>query len=518
MFNLARSLDRNADRTPDEDAVVFRDTRLTHRQLLDRVNALAAAFLEAGVGQGDIVALLMGNRPEFLESALAVNRVGAAFLPLNGRLAEPELEYIIRHAGAVAIVTEPGFAVPVAAISRRLSTPWTVVMAGGDETDGAVRYESFLGAHRGAAVRPADVGEADLHRLMYSSGTTAHPKGVPISYGNFYWKTIGHVAEFGLSAADRTAMAGPMYHVGAFDLPGIGTWWVGGSLVILPRFDPADLLAVVERERPTNVWLAPAMVNAVLNAIAQSPELGNRSTASVRFITGGGEKTPVTLIERLLAAFPNARFADSYGLTETVSGDTFNDRAHTLSKIGSVGKPVLNLDLKILGPDDTPAEPGNPGEILLRGPKVVSGYWKNPAATDAAFTPDGWFRTGDIGHLDKDGYLYIDDRKKDMIVSGGENVATSEVERALYEHEAVLEAAVVGMPDARWGEVPRAFIVLKLGKEGSVTPEALIAHCRARLAGFKTPKQVVFMDALPRTPSGKVLKRELRENNRHADG
>ncbi len=537
MFNLARSLDRNADRTPDEAAVIFRDARLTHRQLLDRVNALAAAFRAAGVGRGDIVALLMGNRPEFLETALAVNRVGAAFLPLNVRLAEPELEYIIRHAGATAIVTEPGLAGPVAAISGRMGTPWTVVVAGGGgvagEGDGAaqggmagggegagdgqgggaaavgVSYEAFLGAHLGAFVPAADVTESDLHRLMYSSGTTAHPKGVPISYRNFYWKTIGHVAEFGLSAADRTLMAGPMYHVGAFDLPGIGTWWVGGSLVILPRFDVPDLLAAIERERPTNVWLAPAMVNATLNAIAQSPELGRRSTASIRFITGGGEKTPVTLIERLLAAFPNARFADAYGLTETVSGDTFNDQAHMRSKIGSVGKPVVNLDVRILGPDDAPAAPGTQGEIALRGPKVVSGYWKNPDATAAAFTEDGWFLTGDIGHLDEDGYLYIDDRKKDMIVSGGENVATSEVERALYECDAVLEAAVVAMPDPRWGEVPRAFVVLRPGRE--MTEQALITHCRSRLAGFKTPKQIMFMETLPRNPSGKVLKRQLRE-------
>ena len=531
MFNLARSLDRNADRTPHDVAVIFRGTRLTHQQLLDRVNALASALIDAGVGKGDIVALLMGNRPEFLESALAVNRIGAAFLPLNVRLAEPEIEYITGHAGAIAIVTEPGFAGAVAGIGQRRPTPWTVVMLDDGAGEGpslrgtgagdtgadpvttsplGTPYESFLDAHRNATVRPADVSEADLHRLMYSSGTTAHPKGVPISYGNFYWKTISHIAEFGISAADRNLMAGPMYHVGAFDLPGIGVWWVGGSLAILPKFDPADLLAAIEQERPSSVWLAPAMVNGLLSAIEQTPSLGAADTSSIKYITGGGEKMPLPLIERLLAAFPNARFADAYGLTETVSGDTFNDQAHTLSKIGSVGKPVLNLDVKVAGPDDAPVEAGATGEILLRGPKVVSGYWNNPEATAAAFTADGWFRTGDVGHLDKDGYLYIDDRKKDMIVSGGENVASSEVERVLYEHAAVLEAAVVAMPDARWGEVPRAFIVLKPGSAG-VTAESLITHCRSRLAGFKTPKEITFIDVLPRTSSGKVLKRELRE-------
>ena len=208
MFNLARSLDRNADRTPHDDAVIFGTTRLTHLQLLDRVNALAAGLREAGVGKGDIVALLMGNRPEFLESALAVNRIGAAFLSLNVRLAEPELEYIIRHAGAAAIVTEPAFAAPVAAIGTRLDSRWVVITAGAREDAPGTSYEELLGAHQGAALPAAEVSESDLHRLMYSSGTTAHPKGVPITYQNFYWKTVGHVAEFGISSADRTIMAG----------------------------------------------------------------------------------------------------------------------------------------------------------------------------------------------------------------------------------------------------------------------------------------------------------------------
>jgi fatty-acyl-CoA synthase len=505
VFNIARSLDRNADRTPNADAVIFLGSRITHAQLRRRVIALAAAFRETGVGKGDVVGLLLSNRPEFFETALAVNRLGAAFLPLNVRLAEPELEYVLQHAGAVALVTEAGHAAQAEGISSRLPSLRTVIMAGPDPAGVGVPIGEFRASGNGIDVSTVDVAEHDLHRLMYTSGTTSRPKGVPITFGNFLAKTTAHVAEFGISSSDRTAQVGPLYHVGAFDLPGIGTWWVGGSLVILPRFDAADVLATIQRERPTNIWLAPSMVNALL----QSPHLGQHDTTSVRFVIGGGEKMPVTLIERLLAAFPNAWFADAYGLTETVSGDTFLDREHTLAKIGSVGKPVLNLDLRIVDDSDRPVPADAPGEILLRGPKVVTEYWNDPVATAAAFTADGWFRTGDIGHLDGDGYLYIDDRKKDMIVSGGENVATSEVERVLYEHPAVLEVAVLGMPDPRWGEVPRAVVVRKPGHD--VTAEALIAHCRERIAGFKTPKRIDFLNELPRNPSGKILKRNLRD-------
>jgi len=508
VFNLALTLDRNADRSPDTEAVLFRDTRLTHRQLHDRVNAFAAALRELGVRRGDVVAILLGNRHEFLETALAANRLGAAFLPLNFRLAEPELEYILRHAEASVVVTERAYAAPIVAIAGRQGALRSVVTTDGDgEFTSTVSYAALMDGHRGALVPAAEVAEGDLHRLMYTSGTTAHPKGVAITYRNFYWKTIAHVAEFGIGPTDRTALAGPMYHVGAFDLPGIGTWWVGGSLLILPRFDAPELLEAIAREKPTNVWLAPAMVNTLLH----EPTLGESDTSSVRLVVGGGEKMPLPLIERLLAAFPQARFADAYGLTETVSGDTVLDRADTLTRIGSVGKPVLHLEVKVVGSDEEPVEAGEPGEILLRGPKVVSSYWKDPEATAAAFTCDHWFRTGDIGHLDADGFLYIDDRKKDMIVSGGENVSASEVERVLHEHDAVLETAVVALPDPKWGEVPWAFVVREPGRD--TTAAELTAHCRGRLAGYKTPKRITFLDTLPRNPSGKVLKRVLRDTD-----
>jgi acyl-CoA synthetase (AMP-forming)/AMP-acid ligase II len=216
---------------------------------------------------------------------------------------------------------------------------------------------------------------------------------------------------------------------------------------------------------------------------------------------------PIPLIERIQRAFPSAWFADAYGLTETVSGDTFLDRDHTVSKLGSVGRPCQYLDLEIWDDDGVSVPAGERGEVVLRGPKVFPGYWRDPDATAAAFA-GGWFHTGDIGVRDEDGYLFIVDRLKDMIVSGGENIAGSEVERVLYEHPAVLEAAVVARPDERWGEVPVAFVALR--PEAAATADDLIEHCRGQLAKFKVPKDVTFIEALPRNPSGKVLKRELR--------
>jgi acyl-CoA synthetase (AMP-forming)/AMP-acid ligase II len=245
----------------------------------------------------------------------------------------------------------------------------------------------------------------------------------------------------------------------------------------------------------------------MVNAIMALPDVEQRDLSSVRLIINGGEKMPIPLIERLQRTFPSAWFADAYGLTETVSGDTFLDRDSVITKLGSVGRPCLFLELDIWDDDGRSVAPGERGEVVVRGPKVFKGYWRDPDATAAAFA-GGWFHTGDIGVRDDDGYLWIVDRLKDMILSGGENIAGSEVERVLYEHAAVLEVAVVGRPDERWGEVPVAFVALR--DDTSATADELIDHCRGQLARFKVPKDVVFVDALPRNPSGKVLKRDLR--------
>jgi acyl-CoA synthetase (AMP-forming)/AMP-acid ligase II len=333
---------------------------------------------------------------------------------------------------------------------------------------------------------------------MYTSGTTGRPKGVMITHGNLAWKNLAHIVEFGFTSDDLGLAAGPLYHVGALDLTTTSLIAAGATTIIHRAFDAAEVVDELERSRVTTVWLAPAMVNAIMAL----PGVERRDLSSVRVVINGGE--------RITRTFPRAWFADAYGLTETVSGDTFLDRESIVSKLGSVGRPCLFLDLDIWDREGAPVAAGERGEIVMRGPKVFKGYWRDPEATAAAFA-GGWFHTGDIGVRDDNGYLYIVDRFKDMIVSGGENIASSEIERVLYEHDAVREAAVVARPDERWGEVPVAFVVLR--DDATATAEALLEHCRAQLARFKVPKAVLFLDELPRNPSGKVLKRELRAGN-----
>ncbi|MFJ3892044.1 long-chain fatty acid--CoA ligase [Streptomyces sp. NPDC090083] len=505
MHNFASILDHHLAQRPDAVAVTQEGRSLTVRHLHERVQRLAAGLAELGVGRGDVVGLLLYNQPEFLELVYAVNQLGAVFLPLNYRLSEEEWQYILGHAQAKVIVTEPEFVRAVERSAGCLTDLEHRVVVGGDlPQEPWIGYEELLARHKGERVEPVDVGLDDLQRLMYTSGTTSRPKGVRITYGNLQAKNLAHIVHFGLTAADTTLVCGPLYHVGGLDMPALGVLYAGGGVVLQRRFDPQAVLAEIEKHRVTNVWLAPAMVNAVLEV----PDREEYDTSSVRFILGGGEKTPEPVLRRIMTAFPNAWFADAYGLTETVSGDTFLDREHALSKLGSVGRPVPHTRVRIV--DDTGAEApaGELGEITLRGPKVFAGYWRDEKATAAAIR-DGWFHTGDIGHVDEDGFLYIDDRKKDMIVSGGENIATPEVERVLYEHPAVLEAAVVGIDHPRWGEVPRAFVVFRPGE--SAGPEELREFCRARLAKFKVPARFDIVDELPRTPSGKVLKRTLRD-------
>ena len=494
-------LEHHASRTPGRPFAVFGDDTVTYREMATRSTAVAAGLHQRGVGGGDVVGLLSYNNIEFMATIFATSYLGAIAMPLNWRLAAPELQFILGHSRAAMLVCHE----ELLDLADEATTGLSDLVRVSVSANGNPGWERFSDLGVGSAPpQRAHVHGDDIHRLMYTSGTTGRPKGVMITHANLAWKNYAHVTEFGLTASDIGLACGPLYHVGALDLTTTSLIAVGATTIIHRSFDAEMVVDEIERSGVTTLWMAPSMVRGVLDR----PDIGERDLSSVRLLIGGGEKMPVPFIDRLQRAFPSAWFADAYGLTETVSGDTFLDNAAIRSKVGSVGRPCQYLELDIRDEVGTSLGPGERGEVVLRGPKVFKGYWGDPDATSAAFE-GGWFHTGDIGLRDEDGYLYIVDRLKDMIVSGGENIASSEVERVLYEHEAVVEVAVVGRPDERWGEVPVAYVVPS--PSGTTTPDDLIDHCRRQLARFKVPKAVVFIDALPRNPSGKVLKRELRD-------
>ncbi|HVY11084.1 MAG TPA: long-chain fatty acid--CoA ligase [Mycobacteriales bacterium] len=497
-MNWCAVLAHHAERHPDRPMLVFEGQTITYREMYDRVRAVAGSLL--GVERGDVVALLSYNCPQFLEVLFAANYLGAIAMPINWRLAAAEVRYILEHSGAKAIFCDEQMR-PLAEEATADLPDLRRFWMGAPLTSGW----TTLVEYPGSCIRAPYVETAgdDVHRLMYTSGTTGRPKGVMLTHANLAWKNLAHLVEFGFNGDDIGLACGPLYHVGALDLTTTTLIAAGATTIIHRVFDAAAVVDEIEKSRVTTVWLAPAMVNAIMAL----PDIERHDLSSVRVVINGGEKMPIPLIERIQRVFSAAWFADAYGMTETVSGDTFLDRDSMISKLGSVGRPCLYLELDLWDENGQSVGAGEPGEIVMRGPKVFKGYWRDPEATASAFA-GGWFHSGDIGIRDEDGYLFIVDRLKDMIVSGGENIASSEIERVLYAHDAVLEAAVVGRPDDRWGEVPVAFVVRREG--AIVTGDGLVEHCRGQLAKFKVPKDVIFIDALPRNPSGKVLKRELR--------
>ena len=492
MVNLSSFIRYHASRTPDRTAIIFKEQRITYAEFLRRVETTAGFLSARGIGPEDVVAVFMRNSAAFLEIAFAVSHIGAIFLPINFRLATDEVRYITESAGAKLLFADGEFAAVVKALPSMIlvdepaQSNSTVLTAGAKPT--AIH------------VRKPD----DLFRLMYTSGTTDRPKSVMHTYGNFYWKCADHVLSLGLRHENRLLVTGPLYHVGAFDLPGIAVLWVGGMLYVHRDFDPAQVLASIEKERLTGAWLAPVMLSGLLTY----PDRERYDVTSLAWVIGGGERTPEARIRAFSDYFKGGRYIDAYGLTESCSGDTLMEAGREIEKIGSVGRALAHLEIEIRADSGSKLPVNATGEICLRGPKITRGYWKDAKNTATSFYGD-WFRTGDVGHLDAEGFLYLTDRKKDMIISGGENIASSEVERVIYQMPGVREVAVIGVPDPKWGERPVAVVVMT--PDETLTYDALAAHCRAHLAGFKVPKELLILEQLPRNPSGKVLKRVLRD-------
>lgn len=500
--NLSRILRWNRHRHEDVTALVFEERRWTYAELDDEVDAVAAGLRHLGIDRGEVVALLSLNSPEYLITSLALARIGAVFLPLNYRLHAEELAYVLGHSGATTILTEQDFHEVVAAILPRLGDLGRVITTSEPAPDGWLTYGELRALGEGATVADAEVGPDDLQRIMYTSGTTSAPKGAMLTHGNCNANLDMQVVELALAPGQSILVFGPLYHVGGLDIPGFAVWYAGATMVLMRRFDAPSILRLVDDHQIVGMTMVATMVHM----IRELPDRLSFDTSSVRWLIFS--QVAERLFHDTMEVFPAARLIEGYGLTETCNGIAYLDGANMFRKLGSVGRPTHRVDVRIVDDDDQPVATGDLGEIVVRGPKVSPGYWRDPELT-ASTHRGGWFHTGDIGRFDDDGYLYVVDRKKDMIRSGGENLASSEVERVLYDHPDVSEAAVIGIPDERWGEVPRAHIVLRHG--ASTSARDLVDFCAARLAKFKVPRDVVFMSELPRNPSGKVLKRELRE-------
>jgi fatty-acyl-CoA synthase len=491
MINLSSFIAFHARQTPGRCALKYRGEEIAYAAFDERIRMVGGWLASRGIGPDDVVAVLMKNSAAFLELAFAASHIGAIFLPINYRLASDEIAYIVENSSARLLIADEEFRASAAG-------PAPVVLVDVTAQANATRLAPDAKPVTAHLRHPSD-----LMRLMYTSGTTDRPKGVMLTYQNIYWKSADHVLALGLSRDTRLLVAGPLYHVGALDLPGIAVLWQGGMLSIQRDFDAAQCLAAIEADRLNAAWLAPVMTTAILAL----PDRARYDVSSLRWAIGGGEKTPEARIRAFSQYFTNARYIDAYGLTETCGGDTFMEPGLEIAKIGSTGRPVAHVEIEIRDDAGNRLAACENGEICLRGPKVTPGYWKDPEKTAAAFF-GGWLRSGDVGYLDDDGFLYLTDRKKDMIISGGENIASSEVERVIYELPQVREVAVVGMPDERWGE--RAVAVVVLADSTALELTALTEHCRQRLAAFKVPRQLIIRDSLPRNPSGKVLKRVLR--------
>jgi fatty-acyl-CoA synthase len=472
---------RRARMSPHRVAIVYEGQEWTYAEVADRATRTAHVLAEHGVKQGDRVAYLGPNHPTLLETLFATGLLGAIFVPLNTRLAAPELDYILRDSGAAVLVHAP---LPVVTDLRDAPT----LLA----HDGLV----------GAATDPLDVevGDDDVCMLMYTSGTTGRPKGAMLTHANIAWNSFNLLLDVDVTGTEVTLVNAPMFHVAALNQTVLPTFLKGGRSVLAKGFDPDDAIGHIELYGVTYVFGVPAM----FQAMARSPRWGEADLSSLRSVICGGAPVPASLIDDYQRR--GLTFMQGYGLSEAAPGVTFLRADDSTRKVGSAGTSVFFADVRVVRADGTGVDVGEPGEVVTEGPNVMAGYWRQPEATADVTTPDGWLRTGDVAVLDEDGHAYIRDRVKDLIISGGENIYPAEVEDALYAHPAVAECAVVGVPDERWGEVGRAFVVV----EGEATQEELLDFLATRIAKYKVPKSVMFLESLPRTGSGKVVKKLLR--------
>ncbi|MEJ2854904.1 MULTISPECIES: acyl-CoA synthetase [unclassified Saccharothrix] len=487
---------RRVRKTPDKVAVVHEGQASTYRQLHDRVLRLAHGLRGLGVRKGDRVAYLGPNHPAFLETLFATGVLGAVFVPLNTRLAPAEVAHILTDSGSDALIYAPELASLVQAAG-----PLRLI-ALDHPAEGETSYEDLITA---SAADPIDepVTLDDLCLIMYTSGTTGRPKGAMLTHGNLTWNTVNVLVDIDLAADEVTLVVAPLFHTAGLNMTCLPTLIKGGTVVLMSAFDPVKVLDQVETHRVTYMFGVPTMYNA----IAACPRWEDADLSSLRQVNCGGAPVPEATIRTYQRR--GLSFSQGYGMTETSPGALYLTKEMSLAKAGTAGVPHFFTNVRVVGPDLAEVGPGEKGEIVVSGPTVMRGYWRNPDETAQAFGPDEWFHSGDVATPDEDGYITVVDRLKDVIISGGENIYPAEVESALHEHPAIAECTVIGVPDDRWGEVGRAVVTVRPGAEATSGPEVL-AFLRDRLAGYKIPKSVVFVDELPQSATGKLLKKLVR--------
>ena len=496
---------RRARRTPDRVAVIHGDDRLTYARLHDRVTGLARGLRGLGVGRGDRVAYLGPNHPAFLETLFAAGTLGAILVPLNTRLAAPELTRHLADSGSRTLIHGMGRDGVVAEL--RSAAPVRDVVAVEEPAAGEASYAGLLAAGPGPDIdEPVGLGDPCL--IMYTSGTTGGAKGATLSHGNITWNAINVVVDADFRPDEVALVVAPLFHTAALNMLCLPTLLKGGAVLIEPGFEPGRALDLIDSHRVTSLFGVPA----VFDAMAAHPRWAGADLSSLRMLLCGGAPVPEATIRGYTSR--GLTFIQGYGMTETSPGALLLDAAHVESKAGSAGVPHFFTDVRVVRPDLTPASPGETGEIVVAGPNVMRGYWNEPEATAAVLADGSWLRSGDAGTTDDDGYVFVVDRIKDMIISGGENIYPAEVENVLREHPAVADCGVIGVPDARWGEVGRAVVVLR--PEARASEADLLGFLDGKIARFKIPKSVRFTGTLPRTGTGKILKKRLRET--HGDG
>jgi len=502
---------------PDKEAIVFEGNRCTFGQLNERVNRLANALINLGVNKGDRVAVIQVNCNQCVEIYFAVARVGAIYVPLNFRVKGNELTYMLDSSETETIFMGERYVELVDSIKSDLKTVKNFISIEGSH-EGMLAYEDILSSASEEEVF-TDIEDDDTTILMYTAGTTGFPKGVMLSHNSFAIYVLDNVTPADPVTEEKNILTVPLYHVAGIQAM-MAAVYGGRTLVMERQFDAKEWMELVQTEKANRAMMVPTM----LKQLVDHPDFAKFDLSSLKVVTYGAAPMPLPVIKKAMEAFPGVSFINAFGQTETASTITMlspedhviegteEEKERKLKHLSSIGKPMSDVEMKIMDEDGNEVPPETVGEIVARGPRVMTGYWKEEEKTEKTIDKDGWVHTGDMGYMDEDGYFFLAGRATDMIIRGGENISPEEVENILRSHSKIEEAAVIGIPDEEWGEVPKAICVIKEGCE-DCTAEEIMEFCRANLASFKRPRSVVFTEELPRNQMGKVLKRVLREEH-----